>query len=130
MVKCFFAKLGVDVPATNRWYTFGEQLVRQVGGVLCHRIFPRVIQRAFSHDSDVGDEGEDPDSFHGHVTRKKKGALDFFSDVLRAAELLGMAAIAVAPVHQSMPLRGNPPAHPSVVAGRGYLESRGLRLAP
>jgi hypothetical protein len=43
-----FSWIGVDLPAENRWYTFGPHLARQCSGMLTHRILGRVVALAFT----------------------------------------------------------------------------------
>jgi hypothetical protein len=98
ILKVFFAQLGVDLPAANRWYTFSPHLARQCGGLLCHSILPRVAKRAFIVDPASNDD--DDDSYHGHANKQKQTSVDFLSDERAAIELLGVALLGVAPLDQ------------------------------
>ena len=84
----------MDLPASNKWWTFGPHLARQAGGLLVHRVLPRVALAAFScEDVDDGDA----DSFHAVANKKKQQAVDFLTDP-GSAITLGVAAITVAPL--------------------------------
>jgi hypothetical protein len=43
-----FTGLPVNLPAANRWYTFGPHLSFQYLGMVVHRILPRCVKRAFT----------------------------------------------------------------------------------
>jgi hypothetical protein len=95
ILQLFFAQLGVDLPAANRWYSFSPHLSRQCGGILCHSILPRVVKQAFTI---VPSDGEDEDnSYHAHANNKKT-SLEFLTQEKQAAECLGIALIGVAPL--------------------------------
>lgn len=93
--RCFFLRLGVNLPASNKWWTCGEHLAKQAAGAFSHRILPRVVQLAFVPD---GVAAGDEDNYHATVNQRKGAALDFLSDHGQAIQSLGTALIASAPV--------------------------------
>ena len=94
LAEAFFSKLGIDLPASNKWWTFGPHLARQAGSMLVHRVLPRVALAAFT--CAAVDDG-DTDSFHAMANKKKMQAIDFLTNT-KSAITLGVSAITIAPV--------------------------------
>ena len=94
LVEAYFSKIGVDLPASNKWWTFGPHLARQTGATLVHRVLPRIVVAAFTSDPvDGGDE----DSFHAMANKNKQSSVEFLTEP-KAPMTLGVAAITVAPL--------------------------------
>jgi hypothetical protein len=90
-----FSSIGVDLPAENRWYTFGPHLARQCSGMLTHRILGRVVSLAFTPSAVDNDET----SYHATANKRKAASVEYLVDnAAEACEELGLAAIAVAPL--------------------------------
>ena len=94
LTEAYFGQLGVKLPATNKWWTFGPHLARQSGAILCHNILPRVAEQAFT--CDVEDGGEE-DNFHSTANQRKTAALEFLLSGA-TAKTLGLANICIGPI--------------------------------
>ena len=94
LVEAYFSKLGIDLPASNKWWTFGPHLARQAGSSMVHRVLPRVALAAFTFEA--VDDG-DTDSFHAQANKKKQAAVDFLTNP-ESAMTLGVAAVTIAPL--------------------------------
>jgi hypothetical protein len=90
-----FSSIGVDLPAENRWYTFGPHLARQCSGMLTHRILGRVVALAFTASVEANDET----SYHATANKRKAASIEYLVDnAAEASGELGLATIAVAPL--------------------------------
>ena len=94
LVEAYFSKLGIELPASNKWWTFGPHLARQAGSLLVHRVLPRAAFAAFI--CEAVDDG-DTDSFHAQANKKKQAAVDFLTNP-ESAMTLGVAAVTIAPL--------------------------------
>ena len=63
---------------------------------VCHRLLPRVVRKAFIPDEAAA--AADDDSYHATVNKRKAAGLDFLADHAHAAQTLGTALIASAPI--------------------------------
>lgn len=94
LVEAYFSGIGVDLPASNKWWTFGPHLARQAGATLAHRVLPRIAVAAFVSEAvDGGDE----DSFHAMANKKKQSSVEFLTDE-KTPLTLGVAAVTTAPL--------------------------------
>ncbi len=95
---CFFNRLGSDLPAATRWYTFSPHLSLQAGCFYCHGLLRRVLERAFVEPEGAqnGDE-EAGDDFHASCNRKIKTSLDFVREGEAAARTFGTALLGIFP---------------------------------
>ena len=102
LAEAFFGPLGSAMPSEMRWYTFGPTLSIQAGGMFCHRIVPRVIQRAWGGDVQPIDEVADADGDGGgqgsvsswkvHTGKKLRTSVEFMQDAL-APLVIGVATL-------------------------------------
>ena len=58
IAQAFFGGLATDIPSTTRWYTFLPQCSAQCGGMLCHNLMVRVLQRSMHICEEKVNNGE------------------------------------------------------------------------
>ena len=96
LVDVVVGKLGTDLPSITRWYTFEKHLHCQTLGQITAQLLPRLVRRSFTEEQRADDE--DPDDYHGQVSKKKKQSLEFHTGREDTSLELLLASRFVSPV--------------------------------
>ena len=119
LAEAVFNGLNSDIPAANRWYTFGPSMSTQCLGLMCHRVLARVIDLATTEalqeepaDADVADHAL---SFVELLGRKVKTSHEFLCEA-ENEKLLCMATAVLEPVDKLSARLQHLDAHGSALA--------------
>jgi hypothetical protein len=91
-VATIFQRIGVDLPALERWYTFAPHLSRQSTGMSFHFVLNRVVVRAFCNVTEVGQDDAE-NSFHANANKKKVTSVEFLSDHFSSSSVCHLACV-------------------------------------